>query len=151
MKSCRSVFVRLLVCVFALALASCSSTSVRNSPPKEVTNKVLFVGNSLTYVGNLPAVFDALCQANGQSCQSDMVVQGGATLSDHWSAKTARSLIESKAFDAVVLQERGGDAIGMAFGSKQTPEVIKNASSSATQKLTDLIKIQQQNAFYLGT
>ena len=31
-----------------------------------VPQRVLFVGNSLTYVGNLPATFAALANANGQ-------------------------------------------------------------------------------------
>lgn len=42
--------------------------------------RVLFVGNSLTYVGNLPATFAALANANDQRVHSAMIVQGGATL-----------------------------------------------------------------------
>jgi hypothetical protein len=42
--------------------------------------EVLFVGNSLTYVGNTPAVFDALTRASGRPSSSDMIVQGGAAL-----------------------------------------------------------------------
>lgn len=57
-------------------LAACSG------PREEVQlQRLLFVGNSLTYVGNLPAVYSALAIDNGHAVASDMIVRGGATLS----------------------------------------------------------------------
>jgi len=52
---------------------------------------LLFVGNSLTYVGNLPAVLDALAAANGRTIASDMLVSGGATLSERVADGSAGS------------------------------------------------------------
>jgi hypothetical protein len=43
---------------------------------------LLFVGNSLTYVGNLPAVLDALAASNKKSLQSHMIVKAVATLTE---------------------------------------------------------------------
>jgi 3-polyprenyl-4-hydroxybenzoate decarboxylase len=65
--------------VVVLAGALFASACATSPPPRQV-DRVLFVGNSLTYVGNLPAVFEALSNANGMPVASDMIVQGGATL-----------------------------------------------------------------------
>lgn len=62
-----------------LALALCTSCSGMQREPHPT--RTLFVGNSLTYVGNLPAVFSALSSANGRTVTGDMIVRGGATLS----------------------------------------------------------------------
>lgn len=149
MNPISAVFVRCLICTFFAALLGCTPT--KPSPPQNTPHKVLFVGNSLTYVGNLPAVFDALCEANGKTCHSDMLAQGGVTLTQHATEGHVTDVLQAKTFDAVVLQERGGDVIGMAFGSKQTPEAIKKASAEATQQLVDATQKHQQKAFYLGT
>ena len=83
------------------AVAGTASTPVR----------VLFLGNSLTYVGNLPAVFAALCQASGHVCSVEMIVKGGATLHDRVADRTLERAEVAHHFDYLVLQERGGDLI----------------------------------------
>jgi hypothetical protein len=76
---------------------------------------VLFVGNSLTYTGNVPAVFSALAEANGAAMPSDMIVKGGATLSQRVAdGSVARALAEHR-YTWLVLQERGGD-LTCSFG-----------------------------------
>jgi hypothetical protein len=99
--------VRRILCWFAAAtflLAGiCESAA---------TTRLLFVGNSLTYVGNLPAVLDALADANGRTVASDMLVSAGATLSERVADGSARRAIAADRYDYVILQERGGDLIG---------------------------------------
>lgn len=96
--------------------------------------QVLFVGNSLTYVGNLPAVFDALAASNGKNVESDMIVKGGATLTMRVSDGSVERALAAKKYDFVVLQERGGDSI-CAFGptsctdSKASLRILANAAS----------------------
>ncbi len=63
-----------LVLVLVLATRSGACATDRIDRPEL---RVLFVGNSLVYVGNLPAVFDALARRNGRPVQSDMLVKGG--------------------------------------------------------------------------
>ena len=82
---------------------------------------VLFVGNSLTYVGNLPAVFDALAASSGKKVQSDMIVRGGATLTQRVTDKSVERAVAAKHYDFVVLQERGGDSI-CSFGPTSCTE-----------------------------
>jgi hypothetical protein len=87
--------------------------------------RLLFVGNSLTYVGNLPAVLDALAASNNKPLQSDMIVKGGATLTERVADGSVERALAAKHYDYVVLQERGGDTI-CAFG----PTSCKDAEAS---------------------
>ena len=39
--------------------------------------KVLFIGNSFTYVNNMPGMFNAMCQAAGKNVYVDSYTAGG--------------------------------------------------------------------------
>ena len=97
--------------------------------------RVLFVGNSLTYVGNLPAVLEALATANGNSIESEMLVRGGATLSDRARDGSVRKLLGTARYDFVVLQERGGDVL--CFNVDR----VKHSVCESTQAHLDLARI----------
>ena len=71
--------------------------------------EVLFVGNSLPYVGHTPAVFAALTRASGRPSSRDMIVQGGATLADRVADGSVERAFARKRYAVLVLQERGGD------------------------------------------
>lgn len=90
------------------ALLFCTSCDV---PQSKQGGRVLFVGNSLTYVGNLPAVFSALAVANGQLVRSDMIVRGGATLTERVADGSVARALAGHTYTALVLQERGGDLV----------------------------------------
>ena len=71
-------------------------------------NKALFVGNSLIYVGNLPATYAALSTANGHPLHSQMIVKGGALLDQRVAdGSVQRALIEHHP-QLLILQEQGG-------------------------------------------
>lgn len=75
--------------------------------------KALFVGNSLIYVGNLPATYAALSTANGHPLQSQMIVNGGAFLDErHVDGSVQRALAEHPP-QLLVLQEQGGALLCM--------------------------------------
>ncbi|MCL7713382.1 SGNH/GDSL hydrolase family protein [Stenotrophomonas mori] len=73
--------------------------------------RILFVGNSLTYVGNLPATFAAMARANGHDVHSAMIVQGGATLAQRMADGSVRRALVRYRPAVLVLQERGGDLV----------------------------------------
>ena len=108
-------------------------------------HSVLFVGNSLTYVGNTPAVFNALATANGFTVSSDMLVKGGATLAQRVSDGSVARALASKRYTAVVLQERGGDLM-CSFGPSSCVD-----SRKAIQALASLAKKAGAKAYLLGT
>lgn len=84
-------------------------TAVDIAPAVDVPSRlrVLFVGNSYTYVNDLPAVLAAMSRAGGATTLDvDSVTVGGATLRNHWDTNTAPTRIMAGGWDAVVLQEQ---------------------------------------------
>ena len=87
----------LLLCLIAV---SCQRTPTR-------TIRVLFIGNSYTYVNNLPAVFAALARDGNQAVvKTQIVAPGGWFLKTHWEQGDARRLLSQGKWDYVVLQEQ---------------------------------------------
>jgi len=115
------------------------------APPEGRPDRVLFVGNSLVYVGNLPAVFSALAAANGHTVHSDMIVQGGATLGERVADGSVARALSSHAYTTVVLQERGGDLM-CAFGPDSCAR-----SRAALKSLADLAAEKGARIVLLGT
>jgi hypothetical protein len=75
--------------------------------------RVLFIGNSLTYVNDLPGIVAAFAEAAGETkpvCRA--VVAGGFSLEDHWNQGDAVKALEREKWDFVVLQQ----------GSSASPE-----------------------------
>lgn len=91
---------------------------------------MLFVGNSLTYVGNTPAIYSAISAASGVKIKSDMIVRGGATLSERDADGSVANALASQKYTAVVLQERGGDLV-CAFGPESCEQSRKAISALA--------------------
>lgn len=107
--------------------------------------KVLFVGNSLTYTGNLPAVFSSLAAANDQHVTTAMIANGGATLSERLHNGVVEDALQNGHYSHVVLQERGGDFL-CAFG----PDSCLNAET-ATTKLAQLAQGKGARVLLLGS
>jgi hypothetical protein len=88
----------------AFALVSCGSTAPRSVPSSDL--RVLFIGNSLTYTHNLPAMVEQLAAAAGEAAIStESVVFGGYSLEDHWHRGDALRAIDKGGWDVVVLQQ----------------------------------------------
>ncbi|MBL8679220.1 MAG: hypothetical protein JNK05_08650 [Myxococcales bacterium] len=67
--------------------------------------RVLFVGNSYTYVNDLPAMLVSMTRGSSADALAvDSVTVGGATLQLHWQMTGARTRLEAGGIDAVVLQ-----------------------------------------------
>ncbi|SFN18285.1 SGNH/GDSL hydrolase family protein [Dokdonella immobilis] len=128
--------------VLALATPAAGWARERIDPP---ALRVLFVGNSLVYVGNLPAVFDALARRNGRSVHSDMLVKGGATLSDRLEDGSVERALATVKYDHVVLQERGGDFL-CTLGA----DSCKRAAVSL-QRLANMARSRDSKPLLLGT
>lgn len=110
----------LMACSVARSVAWLLVAAVLVIAPAQPTRasepmRVLFVGNSLVYYGNLPGVFDALAAANGHATRSTIIASGGETLAGHLEGGQVAEVLASGRFDYVVLQERGGDLVS-GFG-----------------------------------
>lgn len=131
---------------YVLALfASLGIAASSASASADLPERVLFVGNSLTYVGNLPAVFSSLAAANGREIQSDMIVRGGATLAQRLADGSVARALTSRAYSFVVLQERGGE-LTCSFGHDACIR-----SRQAIVQLAHLAEAKGARVLLLGT
>lgn len=130
----------------ALALALClAAAACPAAEPKPRVHEVLFVGNSLTYYGNTPAVYAALSTANGHPASSDMIVEGGATLAQRVADGQVEQALQTGRYDALVLQERGGDLLCL-FGPDSCVE-----SRAATMALAGIARKHGVSVVMLGS
>ncbi len=103
--------------LFSIAAASCSGASNPGgpgasamspapafSPPPPGSDRVLFVGNSLTEGNDLPLMVEALSTAGGHGLSVDSITYGGVALEDHWNLGT-QNRIAAGGFRFVVLQQ----------------------------------------------
>lgn len=126
--------------IMAILCCACQTPPL----PEQPIN-ILFVGNSLTYTGNLPAVFSSLAAVNDKNVTTAMIANGGATLSERLHNGTVKDALQNEKYSHVILQERGGDFI-CAFG----PESCLNAET-ATAKLARLVQGKGARALLLGS
>jgi len=68
------------------------------------TLKVLFLGNSYTYVNNLPQLIKDIALANGDTLVFDSNCPGGHTFNNHFNNAASLSKINAQAWDCVILQ-----------------------------------------------
>lgn len=70
------------------------------------TVKVLFIGNSLTYINNLPGMVADIARPHGDRVIYDLYAPGGARLKHHASNPEVLKKIKGKFWDFVVFQEQ---------------------------------------------
>ena len=70
--------------------------------------RVLFIGNSYTYVNDLPWLTARLAASGkeARALEAEMVAVGGASLKSHWEGGRALEAIRKGRWDFVVLQEQ---------------------------------------------
>ena len=132
--------VQLLILFVSVLCCSCTSPTLPDQAPR-----ILFVGNSLTYVGNTPAVFSALSAKGDHPVVTEMIVEGGATLSQRLKDGSVARALSEQHYSTVILQERGGDLL-CSFGPSSCGE-----SEKAITTLSALAKSNGAKAVLLGT
>ncbi len=68
--------------------------------------RVLFLGNSYTFVNDLPTVFRDLARSTGQNVETRMVAEGGETLAQHAASGDDANALNGSHWQFVVLQEQ---------------------------------------------
>lgn len=67
--------------------------------------RVLFVGSSFTYAGDMPLIVQGFARSVGQVLDVATVAKGGASLEDHWKRGGAVDRIREGGWNVVVLQQ----------------------------------------------
>ena len=136
----------LSACALAL-LTSCASTGTARG-----TRRILFVGNSVIYTNNLPAVLARIidAQSDRPAYHVDMFARGGVTLTELGQDPRVLDLLASGRYDVVVLQERGGDDLCvLAPEDRETAEC--QALIDSHIRLARLAREHGARVLYLGT
>jgi hypothetical protein len=71
----------------------------------EPTIRILFVGNSLTYTNNLPAMVQAIGVNNDIQIETEMLAYPNYALEDHWRDGKFQKLMNEKYFNYVIIQQ----------------------------------------------
>lgn len=103
--------------------------------------RVLFIGNSHTYLHHMPRMVERLATVDGSDRKvlTEQVTGEGVDLAWHWNNLSTRQHIQSAAWDYVVLQERSGGPL----------EAAKRMWEHA-RKLDGLIRSQEgRTVFYM--
>ena len=90
---------------------------------------VLFVGNSYTYVNDLPAEVAALADPSAPIAVTSSTV-GGATLGDHWNG-AARTAIEAGGHAIVVLQRQSLEPLVAPTDFAANADALATAATAA--------------------
>ena len=86
-----------------LALAGFYQASIHGN---DRTVRVLFIGNSLTAVNNLPGMVADIAKSHGHKMIYDSYTPGGARLAQHASSANVLQKLKEQPWDFVVLQEQ---------------------------------------------
>ncbi len=92
------MILRLLILAFVLAGTGAASV--------DESLRVLFIGNSHTYVNDLTGLFSGLSEAGGRSVRTDASTFGGYSLEDHTNTQATLDKIAQDSWSFVVLQEQ---------------------------------------------
>ena len=92
--------------ILLFVLCSCSFTTNCRDIQDTSCTRVLFIGNSYTFVNDLPNTFAKLAKSGGHKVEVGMSAQGGWSLTDHVGSTETLNLLNSTKWNFVVLQEQ---------------------------------------------
>lgn len=122
-----TLFKYLVATIFFLSM----SQQVLAQPEKD-SLRVLFVGNSYTFVSNMPQLVSLISQSTKRKLITSKSTAGGADLQDHWNGSKGlrtKELIKNGSYDVVVVQGHSMETIN-----------DKSNFLKYSKKLCDLIK-----------
>ena len=82
-----------------------STPTPRPNPAVDTGGRILFIGNSHTFVNDLPRMFAELVRCGGREVSVDSSARGGYTLEQHARDRQTQEKLDRAVWDFVVLQE----------------------------------------------
>ena len=92
--------------------------------PEKTSYNLLFIGNSATYVNDIPANLAKVCKEKGITITQKQIVPGGRTLEQHSNDPALFTEI-AKGYDAVFIQENGNSIVSEAERAKSLKAIEK--------------------------
>ena len=95
-----------LMTIHIMAASACSKEKLTFIPLKnDSLITILFVGNSLTYVNDLPGLVSDKGKIYGINIKTEMLALPNYAISDHWDDGKVQQLISYNKYDFVVIQQ----------------------------------------------
>lgn len=86
--------------------------------------RILFVGNSLTYYNDMPQLFKSIAEEKGHRVEVQAHTVGGAGLATLLPSEEVLRLVQDGRWDKVVLQPGTGESAGQSLSTAATAQVI---------------------------
>ena len=97
---------RLQSTLFIIAILTCCGNEPESTPlPSDVDLRILFVGNSLTYTNDLPALVQELGAKDGIKIEVEGLLFPNYSLEDHWNDGKVQPEIKKGKYDFVIAQQ----------------------------------------------
>lgn len=98
--------VRIGLLLLTLTMSGCLTNPSTDSTPEleDADLRVVFVGNSLTFVNDVPGLVQAMADTDGRSMAHAVMAAGNFSLEDHWYVGTPDHIRELEP-DMVVMQQ----------------------------------------------
>jgi hypothetical protein len=134
---CRVLFV--IRIRFLLILLGSAATLTAGMGATQPPTRVLFVGNSLTAVNDVPQMVQQIAAANGHRYECQAIVFGNHGLEEHWNRPEARRAIANGGWAFVILQQ----------GPSALPESRRILLHYANQFDKEIRAVGARSAFYM--
>ena len=105
----------------------------------EPCTRVLFLGNSYTYVNDLPSTFARLVGSAGRPVEVAAVANGGETLAQHAASSDSLNQIASRRWTYVILQEQSQTPATWAGRNSMYPAVRALAGKTESAGATPML------------
>jgi hypothetical protein len=104
--------------VFLVCIACLNAEAQRKLP------KVLFIGNSHTYVNNVPEMVQQMAAAQGILLEVQAVTYGGYKLEDHLKLGWVQKALQQNGYNTIILQEQSSRPVEEFALFKQSVQTI---------------------------
>ncbi len=110
-----------------------SSSSASTGAGGTAEQAVLYIGNSYTYVNDLPGMVQGLASSSGLPplLTPTSITPGGTTFQDHWLDPAVQEAFAGGAYDLVVLQGQSVEPVADPAGFDSYGALLANAASAA--------------------
>lgn len=100
------MFIRVcLLFVYTFLSLACSRSTAIQGINTTGLKRILFVGNSLTYSNDLPAMVTSIAAKKGIKVETKVLAYANYSLEDHWNDGRMQELLASSHFDYLVVQQ----------------------------------------------
>jgi hypothetical protein len=107
-----------------------SATTTTGAGGSATARAVLYIGNSYTYVNDLPGTIAGLATSSGVPplLPPTSITPGGTAFSDHWASADVQSALATGTYDVVVLQGQSVEPLADPAGFQSYGEQLADAA-----------------------